>query len=81
MAVKKLADKGDASALNTLADSEPNSVRGDNARALLKYHSKQTKQIKKLKSTNKNLKKENTQLKENLDKLNRINLEMEKRSP
>lgn len=78
--MQKLEQSGNPSGLKTLADKEPGSARGKNARSILNVYKSQTRTIDKLRKTNKELKKENRKLKVTLEKLNRINLEMEKRT-
>lgn len=81
LGLQKLEATGDTSVLENLAKTTPESSWGGNAKAVLSHHSKQQRKIMQLENDNKNLKKKNRHLTENLEKLNSINLEMEKRSP
>lgn len=71
--LKQLAKKGDTTALNELAKNDPDSPAGKDARTLLSIYKAQDKKIR-------SLQKENKKLKADLEKMNQINLEMEKRS-
>ena len=79
--LEKLEQSGDISALKTLASSEKNSVWSESSRSILNIYTGQQKKIKSLNNKNKSLTAENKKLLGNLDKMNQINLEMEKRSP
>lgn len=79
--LKKLELKGDTSALKTLANAEPESAWSDSSRAILKIYTAQQKKIKTLRKKNSSLLTENKKLQDNIEKLNQINLEMEKRVP
>ena len=81
VSLEKLEKSGDISALKTLASSEKNSVWSESSRSILNIYTGQQKKIKSLNNKNKSLTEENKKLLGNLDKMNQINLEMEKRSP
>lgn len=80
-ALKKLEKKDDPSNLKKISESDPQSIWSERAHSILKTYSAQQEKISRLNNKNRELIEENTKLKDNIDKLNRINLEMEKRSP
>jgi len=78
--LKSLEQKGSTAELKKLAGMEPVSDWGIYARSVLKTYSSQQKSINSLRKKNQSLTKENKKLQGNLDKLNQINLELEKRT-
>jgi len=79
--LEKLEKSGDQSALKALASSEQNSVWSESSRSILNIYAGQQKKINSLHKKNKSLTEQNKKILGNLDKMNQINLDMEKRSP
>lgn len=77
--LKSLEKTGDTTTLKTLADDKDESAWSGYSRAVLKIYSAQEKRIKSLQKKNSSLSEENKKLQSDLNKLNQINLELEKR--
>ena len=77
--LQSLEQSGSTADLEKLAADRPDSKWGNYARSVLKIHDAQQKNIKSLQKENNSLTKENKTLQGNLEKLNQINLELEKR--
>ena len=86
-ALESLEQKGSTADLKKLASAKPESEWSVYARSVLQIHDGQQRSIKSLQKKNKNLANKNKSLADqnktlqsNLEKLNQINLELEKRS-
>jgi len=78
--LQNLEQKGSTTELKELANMKPGSEWSGYAKSVLKIHANQQKSISSLKKKNNSLGSENKILQDNLDKLNQINLELEKRT-
>ena len=78
--LKSLEKSGDTSGLKSLANNKTESAWRDYSRSILKIYDNQQKKIKSLQKSNSDLNNENKKLQDDLNKLNQINLELEKRS-
>jgi len=78
--LQKLEQNGNTEELKTLAELKPESDWSIYARSILKSHTAQQKSFKSLQKKHKALAAENKKLRGNLEKLNQINMELEKRS-
>jgi predicted nuclease with TOPRIM domain len=78
--LQELEKNGNADGLKTLAGLKPESDWSIYARSILKSYSTQQKELKSLQKKHKALTAENKKLRGDLEKLNQINLELEKRS-
>ncbi|PLX73858.1 MAG: hypothetical protein C0615_10260 [Desulfuromonas sp.] len=77
--LNKLEKSGDPAALEALIKADPDSTSAASARSILNIRAAQNKLIAKLKKENAELVKEKQTLQNNLEQLNQINLELEKR--
>jgi len=77
--LQSLEQGGSTADLEKLAAMQSDSKWSVYARSVLKIHDTQQKNIRSLQKENNSLVKENKTLQGNLDKLNQINLELEKR--
>lgn len=80
LGLQNLEKKGRTTELKKLANMKPASEWNGYANSVLKIYSIQQKSINSLKKMNSSLADENKTLQSNLDQLNQINLELEKRS-
>ncbi len=78
--LKNLEKNGDTALLKNLAGKKGESAWGNYSNSVLKIYSIQAKKIKSLQKKNASLNRKNKKLQDNLDKLNQINLELEKRT-
>ncbi len=78
--LQELEQNGSTNELKTLADLKPESSWSIYARSIIQSFSAQQKTLKTLQKKNKALTEENNKLRGNLEKLNQINLELEKRA-
>jgi septal ring factor EnvC (AmiA/AmiB activator) len=80
LGLQNLENKGSTTELKKLTTKKPATAWNRYASSVLKIYSAQQKSIKSLKKKNSTLANENKTLQSNLEKLNQINLELEKRS-